>query len=1038
MRARLGPAAAITMVAILALLSATHGAQIEGATPRPATLVPAVAATSKAAAELKARGSFASIPLYFELNRGQTDPSVRYLSHAGRYTLYLTDDATVISMIAGSIQKRPTIATTNPRTAHDSTRLIQSAVRIRMIGADPHATMTGLDPLSGRVNYLVGAQTSFHANVPTFARVKIANVYPGVDVIHYGTRDSLEYDIVARPGADPSRIRFAIEGPAKTSTDQEGNVVIATPAGVVLMRKPAIYQDNAAGGRVPVEGSFVLSKNSTIENRVARRELAIRLAAYDHSRPLIIDPAMPILVYSSYLGGSGSSVAALNPALLSFATGNSPLTESDAGLAVALDSTNHAYVTGMAFSNDFPHPNAFQTSLQGANSPPSQNPNVFIAKFDTTLSGSASLIFASYLGANGDTVAGDAGQGNGDLGFGIAVDAGNQPFIVGETFSGTAASGGPNFPGTASCGAFGHTNNGKDASTSVGFISKLQADGSGVVWSCYIDGQNNSTESRVALAPAGCGTGTQCKAYIAGSTQSSLSEGFPFTANRFQSDLRATSGASNATFIVVHEDGQSLDYATWYGGSGNGTTADIGIGVAVDSLNHGYITGATFSTDLTTVNPAVSSFQGSDNTKMSNAFVAEFDPTQSGAASLIYATYLGGSGATGNLTALNGVKISLSAGDAGTGLAIDPVTGHIWVTGLTASTDFQGIPGSVPPFQSANEAETFCESSPQPNAPATAAFLEEIDTSQTNLAQIRYSTYFGGCGVAVVGQAGSIGFGDVATDIAVTGGKVFITGATTGGIISGSFPLSSNAAACNTAFPLDQNQTSGFKFDSFVNIPFTAFVVELDPSQIQSANQLVFSALLGGSGQIDAGDALKVDSNGNIVVTGLTFSTDFPTTSNAFQFANRAGSQTSTNAFLTVINPSGTICPTPTPTPTPTVTPTPKPTPTPIPGPPRISVSPSPHTRTLAAIAGATATGTVTITNIGTSQLTGNVGPASKPGFAVAGNAGPYALAPGAHEDVTVKFNAPVKKGNSKATFTITSNDKKHKLVTVTLIGQSL
>jgi hypothetical protein len=148
------------MVAILALLSATHGAQIEGATPRPATLVPAVAATSKAAAELKARGSFASIPLYFELNRGQTDPSVRYLSHAGRYTLYLTDDATVISMIAGSIQKRPTIATTNPRTAHDSTRLIQSAVRIRMIGADPHATMTGLDPLSGRVNYLVGAQTT--------------------------------------------------------------------------------------------------------------------------------------------------------------------------------------------------------------------------------------------------------------------------------------------------------------------------------------------------------------------------------------------------------------------------------------------------------------------------------------------------------------------------------------------------------------------------------------------------------------------------------------------------------------------------------------------------------------------------------------------------------------------------------------------------------------------------------------------------------------------------------------------------------------
>ena len=156
----------------------------------------------------------------------------------------------------------------------------------------------------------------------------------------------------------------------------------------------------------------------------------------------------------------------------------------------------------------------------------------------------------------------------------------------------------------------------------------------------------------MALFPAGCGAtvGTQCKAYMSGATQSTIAQGFPGTANRFQSDLRATGGKSNATFIVVHEDGQSLDYATHYGGSGNGTNADAGIAVAVDANGDGYITGATFSNDLTLVNAAFSTYEGGGNTPpTSNAFVAQFDPTKSGAPSLIYATLLGGHGASGTI-----------------------------------------------------------------------------------------------------------------------------------------------------------------------------------------------------------------------------------------------------------------------------------------------------------------------------------------------------------------------------------------------------
>src|SRR5215469_9321780 len=923
-----------------------------GAATRASVSSPGSRAAAEAAAKQKAKGMYAAMPLYFERNQGQTDRSVRYLSHSGRHSLYLTDDATVITMIGGQIRKGPEFRTVNPPVPDDSNRLVESAVRIRMLGANPHPAMTGLDPLPVHVNYLVGDKANFHTNVPAFARVKSANVYPGIDVIHYGTHDTIEYDIVAAPGADTSKIKFAIEGGARISTDRDGNILIGTSAGVVVMRKPVMYQQRPDGSRIPIDGSFELSKNGTVENKVQRREVAIRIAAYDHSRPLVIDPAVPILVYSTYLGGSGSSTAPLNLEQFSFVTANNTITDSDVGFDVALDASNNAYVTGTAFSDDFPPtPGAFLRTLQGASTPPTQNPNVFIAKFNysSAANPTASLVYSTYLGAAGDTV--DVGLGDGDLGFGIAVDGGGDAFVVGQTYSGNPLSNPSTpFPGTASCGAFGQANVGKKAHTNQGFVSKLNSTGSAVDWSCYIEGMSNATESRVALFPANCGAAGQpaCQAYIAGSTQSTPAQDFPVTANAFQSTLLGTNGKSNATFIVVHPDASKLDYATYYGGTGNGTNADAGIGVAVDTSGNGYITGATYSTDLvTTANAAFTTFQGSSNTLVSNAFVAEFDPTgdKAGAASLLYATYLGGLGATGTLTCNVIGATSISIGDVGTGIAIDS-NNKIWVTGLTASTNFPvGAVGT--PFQSTNQAGTTCGGAggaPNPNPPATAGFVSELDPTQIGAAQIRYGTYFGGCGVFVTsslcpfGGTGSLGFGDAALDIAVTpnalpagseapivvSDTVYITGVTTGGTVANSFPLSTAVKACTNPFKLSKNQSSGITVGP-VSVPLTGFVGELDPTAASAAAELQFSTLLGGTGEVDGGVGIKVDSNGDIVVAGLTFSTDFPVTPNAFQPVNNTvapGNNTS-QAFLTVIDPSGSICPTPFPipvTPTPTAT----------------------------------------------------------------------------------------------------------------------
>ena len=856
---------------------------------------------------------FAAMPLYFERNVGQTDSSVRYLSRTSRYSLFLTDDSTVISMVGGAIHKAPRFVKQTPRPAPD--RLVESAVRIRLVGSNPHPEVDGLEQLPGRVNYLIGSDPRRHYhNVPIFSRIRMKNVYPGVDLVYYGTPQSLEYDLIVAPGADASKLRFSVEGSAKTGIDLAGNLIVTTPAGVVILKKPHIYQEDTDHNQTAVDGNFELAKNETIEDGISRRQVGFDLASYDHRRTLVIDPTELIsanpnqVVYSTYLGGSASSTGTVNVQRLSDITnGNLPLTVADAGTDVAVDSANHAYVTGVTFSNDFPTAAAFQATLAGANLPPQQNPNAFISKFDYTQSGAASLLFSTYVGGSGDTTPADAGDGNGDLAFGIAADVSGQAFIVGQTYS-------VNFPSTNTCGAFGQTNPQGGTDVNVGFVAKLNAAGSALVYSCYINGDNNATESRIALSPASCG-GTFCKAYVSGSTQSDITTGFPVTANAFQKNLASTNGKSNATFLVVHEDGQSLDYATLYGGAGNGVNADVGLAVAVDpDTADGFIAGATFSSNLSVPGAQVATYDGATN-GTSNAFVAQFDPTKTGAASLMYATYLGGSGAVASIPEV----VSLAIGDVATGIAVDRPSGNVWVTGLTASTDFRNIPGSAGiPFQSTNQA------SATSGAPATAVFVTQLNPLQSGATGILYSSYFGSGGFQISEDSLTLGFGDAATGIAVVAGKVYITGVTTGGGLDGNaFPLSTNA--CFTT-----NNTTGFSFDELPTIPLTAFVSEIDPTQSVPASQLLFSTLLGGTGMLDACSGVQVDSNGNVVVAGVTYSTDFPITPSGFQLTNRTGNLTpvDSQAFLTVLNPTGTVCPTPFPTPTPTASATLTPTPT--------------------------------------------------------------------------------------------------------------
>src|SRR2546425_10183397 len=195
-----------------------------------------------------------------------------------------------------------------------------TVLRMRLVGANPAAEISGLEELPGKSNYFIGNDPKkWRTNVPNYARVKYRNVYPGVDLLYYGNQRQLEYDFVVRPGADPSRIVLGVQGADRLEVDAQGDLVLDTAVGPIHQRKPVIYQE-IDGDKKEIAGAYVLT---------GRHQVGFRVAAYDASQPLVIDP---VLVYSTFLGGSGL----------------------DQGFGIAVDASGNAYVTGLTASTDFP------------------------------------------------------------------------------------------------------------------------------------------------------------------------------------------------------------------------------------------------------------------------------------------------------------------------------------------------------------------------------------------------------------------------------------------------------------------------------------------------------------------------------------------------------------------------------------------------------------------------------------------------------------------------------------------------------------
>lgn len=348
-----------------------------------------------------------------------------------------------------------------------------------------------------------------------------------------------------------------------------------------------------------------------------KREIEVRYVIDEQSQ--IADRSSQI---SFELGEYDSSLPlVIDPALsyLTYIGG----TGFDNAFDIAADANGNAYVTGTTSSLNFHGDTRADNDGSGS----------YVAKINAD---GTAFLYVTILEGNGN-----------DEGKGVAVDASGNAYATGRASH--------FFPTTS--GAY-DTVHGVLNNNDV-YVTKLNTAGN-IVYSSFLGGTDSDIGFDIAVDASG-------KAYVAGETDSNTA--FP-TKNRYQGcgiPVPLSFDSTDAFLTVMNAAGSDITYSSCIGNTVGvqGFSDESAIGIALDSSNNAYLTGDTKSNSFKTKNAAQSTIGGG-----TDAWVAKFVPTQSGDASVAYATFLGGSGT-----------------DIGFGIAVDS-TGQAHVTGITGSTNF--------------------------------------------------------------------------------------------------------------------------------------------------------------------------------------------------------------------------------------------------------------------------------------------------------------------------------------------------------------
>ena len=600
-------------------------------------------------------------------------------------------------------------------------------VNMSIENGNAEAAVRPSDKLPVRTNYLVGPRDRWRTSVDLYGRLRYEDVLPGIDIEYRPWGDQLEFDFILRQGADPGDIVLRYRGQDGLSIDRDGSLVVKAGGGELVQQIPAIYQRTPESMRL-VSGRYEIRTGG---------EVRFILGPYDNTMPLVIDP---VITYSGFIKGTGSTVAnsfardaqgrwyiggytgaadlpvignapqnarggdidgfvaridpnypggptvtdltyfggsgtdqiygmTLDASGVVYITGvtqstNLPVSASakqptlggstdaffakinldvpagqamvyctylggsdvDMATAIQVDSAGLAYITGYTNSTNFPTAgSAFQSGAPGGG-------NAFLSQYDA----SGNLAYSTYLGGGGSDVA-----------RALALAPDGSVYIAGTTYSG-------DFPVTG--GAY----NGASSGGGDGFLVKLSP-ASGLIYSTYLGGSGAEDVKAMGLNAAG-------QIVLTGWT---VSQDFPVTATPYQSILRGGTDLFVSVLDPAQPGSNALVYSTLVGGS----DTDVPYGLAIDGGGQILVTGYTYSSaDFPTT---ANAFQATDGGAV-DAFLVRLDPTQQGAASLVYGTYLGGAG-----------------NDIGYTLSLDS-TGTIFIIGSTSSSQFPNVASADP------------------------------------------------------------------------------------------------------------------------------------------------------------------------------------------------------------------------------------------------------------------------------------------------------------------------------------------------------
>jgi Beta-propeller repeat len=646
-----------------------------------------------------------SLPLSFESNRGQAEADVKFVGRGDGFALLLKPGEAVLALRprkekrAGGVRAYDEPSNEESSSPHrlsmkfegaNSKQLVsgleqQQALANYFIGNDPAKWIRGVE---------------------TYSRVLYSGVYPGVDLMFYGNKRHLEYDFTLAPGADFHGIKLRFEGADDLELSPEGALILHTSAGEVRHDRPMAYQNtNGSRRQIPADfkrledgtigfevGDYDTTRPLVIDPVLVYSTYLGGMAA-DSGRGIVVDsvgntylagdsfssdflfnasttnsdvfvgklsPSGLLLTYTFFGGAKndfatglavdgsgdvylcGNTESADFPQLHSFGPALSGVSDAfvikltpkntapdnllfeysslvggsgeEGAASIAIDGAGSAYITGRTSSLDFPTVGAIQPAYGGGDS------DAFVVKLTPD---GKSLVYSSYLGGSGSE---DQIRKSG-----ISVDASGNAYVTGDTQS-------SNFP-TKNALRAAKTGS---ASTSDGFVAKINPSGSDFVYSTYLGGSDDDFAFAIANDQGG-------NAYVTGRTKSTSFSGSAST--------RASTGTTDAFVAKLNASGSAISYLTFVGGATGDASANA---IVVDAAGNAVIAG-TAGDGVPTVNSIQSFSRGG-----ADAFVAKLGPT----GAVTFSTYLGGSG-----------------DDEALGVALDG-TGAIYIIGVTDSTDF--------------------------------------------------------------------------------------------------------------------------------------------------------------------------------------------------------------------------------------------------------------------------------------------------------------------------------------------------------------